>query len=192
MERIPDSAINIRYFLWRDRRVPGKEWAAELASILNCDLDRANELLRHGQLSQDELLTLSDFAGVTEGDFLNAPFLGDRVEVLQKNVEYLFKSEGRGGQKKFAESINVSPINVSRWRSAKTSVKTSISPKHLVQIKEHFSLPLNIDLTKHPIFLSLMPYGDQFRREWLKEKIQQVDRETLQMLFPAFEKLLGK
>jgi transcriptional regulator with XRE-family HTH domain len=188
MDKLPQAALNIRYFLWKKKGVPANGWSRELSNLLSCERTRAEELLWSGRLSHQELMLLAEDAGVTEESFLNSPFIEERIDILSVNLVYLFESLEHGGQKRFAESIGISPVNITRWKSG----ETKINAKHLMQIKEFFGLASAVDLQTDPIFLSLTPYGDQNRRRWLNERMKEIDEDSLRRLFPAFERLFRK
>ncbi len=57
-------------------------------------------------------------------------------------------------------------------------------------IKVYFGLPTAVDLETIPLFLELSPVGSYEQRAWLRQRIEELDDETLRVLFPALEKLL--
>lgn len=183
MTMMPTSVINIRYFLFKQREAAREKWADKLHDLLGVSKERAEELLVHGQFSVEELKEFSKLVGHDEFVAVDSPYFEENVDVLLENVRFLAKSIG---QKKLADKIEVSKDTVSRWcRNVQ-----KITQKHLDSIHHRLRLPSNVDLNNEPVFLFLTPFDDKRRKEWINEKINNLDPGTLSDLFPALEKLL--
>lgn len=182
MAKISITALNIRYFLWKKDKTERGNWAESLALLIGCEKTRAKELLVHGQFSSSELEKFAQIVGQTDSTAIHAPFFEERINVLLENVQYLLESVK---QKDLAREIGVTKDTVSRWFRG----GHNISPKHLDELRRFFRLPADIDLKTDAIFLSLTPFDDQRRREWLAQQIKEIDPDQLRDLFPAFERL---
>jgi transcriptional regulator with XRE-family HTH domain len=182
MIKLPISALNIRYFLWKKEKLNREKWLKELMRMLDCNKVRAKQLLLNDLPTQEEEKKAAGAFGRSEEDVTTYLFLDDKVDVLKENLEYLFESIE---QKHLAEEIGVTKDAVSKWKLGKQNV----SRKNLAILRQYFRLPSDIDLRNDPIFLSWTPIDDQHRREWLNQQIKETDSDTLRDLFPAFERL---
>ncbi len=177
------TSENLRYLLW-DKKVARKRWTAQLAEWAGCSLHRAKSLLQGAELLPDEQEQIAQQVNIPEED-IHFKRLVERVDILQENLGYLFDSLEHGEGKVLAESIDANPTTVSRWRSGEQNPRRY----NLVALCHFFGLSSGTDLETDPIFLSLGPVGDRRRREWLHERVDQLDSAALQDLFPALERL---
>jgi len=181
-----EVSTNIRYLLWAGK-LPRAKWAEHLATWAKCDLRRAEQLLRNGDLRQNEQRSIIEAIGILEEDLLLTSLLEIRgVDILRENMEYLISTLNHGEQKKLAEYVGVDPSTISRWYGGRLRP----TKKHLEWLGLYFGLPLHTNLETEPIFLSLLPITVDKRKQWLIEHIQALDASTLHALFPALERLL--
>jgi transcriptional regulator with XRE-family HTH domain len=134
----------------------------------------------------DELKQLAEGLGVTEEDLQFGDLLVEsNINIWQENVLYLLSTLKHGSHGQLAEALGVTPGTISKWK------KRDYLPEktHLSKLCEVFELR-STDLLKEPLFLSPMPADIVGRRQWLYEQIQSLDGSTLQLLFPALERLL--
>lgn|SRR5262249_52726099 len=177
---------NLRYLLWR-RGVDRKRWVEHLAHWVHCDLHRAGELLRKGNLQPSEAGTLSRATGYSEEDVRFARLVEEaRAKILVENLRYLVRSLERGQKKALASHLRVHATTISRWCSGTQRPERP----SLNGLLRYFGLPSGTDLTSQPVFLSLSPISVTARKEWLRAQVDRLDAETLSELFPALERLL--
>jgi len=177
---------NLRYLLWVGN-VPRSKWLEQLATWAKCDLQRAEQLLRNGDLRLNEQSSIAEAVGILEEDLLLTSLLEVQgVDILQENMKYLISTLKHGEQKKMAAYVGVNPTTVSRWYGERLRP----TRKHLEWISMYFGLPPHTNLEAEPIFLSLGPITADKRRQWLAERMYALDVTTLHALFPAFERLL--
>jgi len=58
-------------------------------------------------------------------------------------------------------------------------------------LRGHSALPRETDLRIEPLFLSPSPVGAREQRDWLSDRIDRLEAETLRDLFPALERILN-
>lgn len=174
---------NLRYQLWR-RGVAREQWVLQLTEWLDCGERRAWQLLRGDQPHQEELRHLAERMKMKE-ETLQSDELVEQVQVLTENLRCLLDAPKRGGKKVLAEELGVQQASISRWlRGGRPE------PRHQAAIKKYFGLPANVDLETDPLFLELSPVGSYAQRAWLRQHADELDEETLRVLFPALERLL--
>lgn len=179
---------NLRFLLWErnpDRRV----WPAQLAAWVDCDLRRAEELLRGDAPRREEIARLAKGVGVSHPDLTGKDLLARKkdVDVLRENLRTLIHGLRRGEKGAFAAAVGVHPTTVSAWLSGKQRPERT----NIAAVARYFRLPSGTDLEKEALFLSPAPVSAAQRKRWLKEQIDSLDTAALQEIFPALTKLLG-
>ena len=182
-QTLPDFTRNLRYQLWQ-RKVAREHWAFQLMEWLACSECRAWELLHGIPPNQEELLKLSEWTEQTE-EQLQSVNLDGQSAVLAENLRYLLEAPKRGGKKALAAELGVKQGTLSCWLRGRRP-----ECRHQEAIKRYFGLPATVDLETVPLFLELSPVGSLEQREWLRQRISELDEATLRVLFPALEKLL--
>jgi len=180
---------NIRYLLWKEG-AERKEWPSQLSKWLGCPLPRAEELLEGegGELTTTEKRALATITGLPLDEF-SADLLGRQgVNILVENIRHLINGLPHGQKKEIAASLGVDVTTVSRWLGGSQRP----TKKKLEEISKYFGLPRRTELESVPIFLSTEPIGENQMRDWLTQRLQQVDGKTLREVFPALKRLLGK
>ena len=179
---------NLKYLLLEKGIERGK-WIETLASSLRCDKRRAQAILE-GQfdtLSQDEIELLSNFSGMTLEKLASENLIEARkVDIFSFNLSFLLERLPHGKKKHLAENLGVDQTTISRWGNG-TQRPTR---KKMEAILDYFNLPRNVDLRNDPIFLSTMPIGEDETKQWLKDRIDGLDREELKQLAPALMMLV--
>jgi len=179
---------NLKYLLL-EKGIERNDWIKTLASSLGRDERRARGILegQAGTLNQGEMEALAHFARMDFGKLASENLIEIRkVDVFALNLSFLLERLPHGKKKHLAENLGVDQTTISRWGSG-----TQRPTKQKIRaLADYFSLPKTIDLEKEPIFLSTMPIGEAETKQWLKERIDELDRETLRDLVPALIKLL--
>lgn len=185
MDNLPN---NLAYTLW-GKKLPRDEWARAAASWMGTDERRAGEILRGAPATKAERERLRKIPGVGS-QVLRQESLAElgKVDILTENLRYLIHGVGKGGKQTLAARLGVHPTTVSAWLAAKQRPER----KHQVAITRYFGLPPGTDLAADAIFLAPSPVAEKERKRWLRERVQELDVEALNRLFPAFEKLLTK
>jgi transcriptional regulator with XRE-family HTH domain len=183
----PTTAENLRYLLWR-AEVQRDRWAVELAARVRIDVSRAKDLLNQRKPSPDEQRRIAEVFATDESELVHAR-LAEHVEggILNRNLNYLASQLVRGEKKELANAIGIHPTTLSDWLSGKREPQQT----NLEGFARYFGISANVDLRTIPIFLSMLPVGDLERKVWLRERIKQMDTNTLAELFPALQRLLG-
>jgi transcriptional regulator with XRE-family HTH domain len=180
---LPPIVRNLRHQLWL-RKVAREQWALQLTKWLDCSEWRAWELLRGVPPSLEEMRKLAEQTGLTE-EQLQSSEQGGQPSILAENLSYLLDAPKRGGKKVLAAELGVQQGTISRWMAGGRP-----ESRYQEAIKEYFGLPSTVDLETFPLFLELSPVGSREQREWLHRHVDELDTETLRLLFPALEKLL--
>lgn len=177
---------NLRFLLWNEKVERG-QWIATLATWLDCDISRAQELLfENSKIRSHELKRLGKaIKFLIPKDIVETRFLEDE-EIPLFNIHYLLDSLPRGKRKDLAKSLEVHELTISRWYAGTQTP----SERHFEGLAKFFGIPPNMDIRTEPIFLSLEPMTDTERKKWLEERIKQLDTIMLNKLFPALERLL--
>ena len=179
---------NLKYVL-QEKGVERSEWTQFLSSLLVCSNDRAQSFLdgELAGLNQDELRALAHFSGADPKDFISKDLIKvDKVDVFSRNLSFLIDRLPHGKKKHMSESLGVDQTTISRWRNG-TQRPTK---KKILSILEYFNLPRTTDLRNDPLFYSTIPIGEDETKKWLKDKIDNLDREKLKELTPALMMLL--
>ena len=181
---------NLKYLLLK-KGIERDEWIRTLASSLGCDERRAQGILegQAGTLSQGEMEALAHFAEIDFEKLASEDLMeAKKVDVFALNLSFLLERLPHGKKKHLAENLGVDQTTISRWGNG-TQRPTK---KKIRALADYFNLPKTIDLEKDPIFLSTMPIGEAETKKWLKEKIDELDRDTLRELAPALIMLLKR
>jgi len=181
---------NLKYLLL-EKGIRRSDWIETLATSLRCDQRRAQAILE-GQadnLNRDEKEALVHFSGIDFEKLASEDLIETkRADVFSLNLSFLLERLPHGKKKHLAENLGVDQTTISRWGNG-TQRPTKQKIKALA---DYFNLPKTIDLEKEPIFLSTMPIGEAETKQWLKERIDALDRETLRELVPALIMLLKR
>ena len=181
---------NLKYLLL-EKGIKRSDWIETLANSLKCDQRRAQAILE-GQtdnLNQSETESLVHFSGMDFEKLASQDLIETRkADVLSLNLSFLLERLPHGKKKHLAENLGVDQTTISRWGNG-TQRPTK---QKITALAEYFNLPKTIDLEKEPIFLSTMPIGEAETKQWLKERIDALDRETLRELVPALIMLLKR
>ena len=179
----------IRYLLWKEG-VERKGWPSRLAEWMGCPLRRAEDLLEgHGEtLTPKEKKALVNAKGLSLEDLSGDLLEKQGVDILAENIRYLINGLPHGQKKEFAAKLGVDVTTVSRWiGGAQRPTK-----KKLEEIGKYFGLPPGTALDSDPIFLWTEPISESQMKNWIAEKIQQMEVKTLREIFPALRRLLKK
>ena len=181
---------NLKYLLL-EKGIKRSARNETLAASLHCDQRRAQAILE-GQadnLSQDEMAALVHFSGMDFEKLASENLIETKqADLFSLNLSFLLERLPHGKKKHLAESLGVDQTTISRWGNG-TQRPTK---QKITALADYFSLPKTIDLEKEPIFLSTMPIGEAETKQWLKERIDALDRETLRELVPALIMLLKR
>ena len=178
-------ARNLRFALWR-AGVVAADWPGQLGAWLGTgNARRAEELLRNGGASVEELDRIADASGIAAEELTH----GDSIsgfDVLAANLRFLLDSLEHGGRQELAKALETDPSTVSRWRSGRLKP----GPRNLAGLRRFFQLPPDTDLKTDPFFLSLDPVGNEAKRRYLEQKVRDLPTDELSLMFPALRKLL--
>ena len=143
----------------------------------------------HGEtLTAKEKKALVNAKGFSLEDLSGDLLEKQGVDILAENIRYLINGLPHGQKKEFAAKLGVDVTTVSRWiGGAQRPTK-----KKLEEIGKYFGLPPGTALDSDPIFLWTEPISESQMKNWIAEKIQQMEVKTLREIFPALRRLLKK
>jgi len=178
--------------LW-SRPIPRPDWIRWLASRTNLGHTFCRDLVT--ERAADELITLPQLTELARAlelaedasELRFRDFLADSGRnVLVENLKFLFDDLERGGKKKLAEFFEVDPTTISRW------LKGSSEPQGpgLRNIVTYFRLPMDTNLRRDPIFLSLDPVSLVAKRNWVRDRLDKLPEQDLQDVYPALRRML--
>jgi transcriptional regulator with XRE-family HTH domain len=183
---------NVRFMLWL-RELPRIDWIKWVSDRTGLSLATCRELLMDttadDALKPAELRALSRAFDLADdgSDLRYSDFLGDSGRsVLAENLKYLFNSLEHGGKKQLARSFGVDPTTVSRWLAGTSEPQGP----GMRQIVSHFGLPPDTDLRQDPVFLSLEPISFVEKRDWVRDRVDNLSQKELQQLYPALRRML--
>jgi len=180
-------AHNLCFLLWQQGQ-PRQNWAGRVAEWVGGDAHRAEELLKGSPPTEEEMRSLATALGLPDEDLQFADLLADSgLNIWQENVLYLLSTLQRGENGELAEALGVAPGTLSKWKKREHVPEKT----HQAKLRQIFELH-SVDLDTEPLFLSLTPTDLVGRRRWLCDRIQAIDGKTLQLLFPALERLLSE
>ncbi len=176
---------NLKFLLWK-QGIPRDRWVREVSHWCRCDPVRAVEILRgDASLTDAETQSISEATAVEATHLFFDDLIGG-TDVFGENLKFLLGSLEHGGQKRLAEYLKVTPGSVYKWGGGSQPPKR----RHVAGLLSFFGLNAATDLEKVPLFLSLDPIGSPAKREWLVERIQQIEDERLDQYYPALKKIL--
>jgi hypothetical protein len=182
------TSENLRCLLWL-AKIRRDHWELQVAEWLHCGNERAEEILRGGELSGDEHEQIARIVGVHVEELTNTRLVTTyNVNILQENLRYLIDRLMYGQKKALAAYLDVHPTSISRWCSGDQRPTRA----HIRRIGDYFELPHRVDLATDPLFLSLLPISVVESKTWLMNRIEELDTATFQALFPAFERMVEK
>ncbi len=177
---------NIRFFLWKSR-TERRDWAATIAKWSGSEIARAEAILRGAPLREEEAPRIAKGLRITPRQLREKDALEESdVDVLRENLRFLLGSLERGRKGEFARVVGVHPATVSSWLADRQRPERP----GLTSICKYFGLAAGTDLRIEPVFLSYSPVGAAARKRWLRDRIERLAQERLNILFPALENLL--
>jgi transcriptional regulator with XRE-family HTH domain len=179
-------ARNIRYLLWKEGE-ERRNWETRLSTWLGCTSERANALLEgEGKpLTAKEGEILTRKTGLKPSELSGDLPAVQEVDVLTENIRFLISTLPHGEKKKFAEKLGIDVTTVSRWiKGAQRPTRTNLR-----QIGDYFGLPPDTDLKAEDVFLWTRPIGESQIKNWISEKVAQLDGKTLREMYPTLKRL---
>jgi hypothetical protein len=184
---------NIRFKLFA-KDVSRFHWISWLASHTNLGFPFCRDLvmdrIADESLTPAQLTELSrTFEGLAEdGSDLRYTDLLETSgrNVLVENLKFLFDDLGHGGKKKLAEFFDVDPTTISRWLGGASEPQGP----GLRRLVSYFSLPMDTDLRRDAVFLSLEPVSSVAKRHWVRDRLDNLPEKDLQELYPALRRML--
>ena len=177
---------NIRYLLWKEGE-ERRNWKTRLSVWLGCSPERAADLLEgDGEaLTAKEGEILAQKTGLKIGELSGNLLAVHGVDVLTENIRHLIDTLPHGQKKKFAAKLGIDVTTVSRWlNGAQRPTKTKLK-----QICNYFGLPPDTDLEAEDVFLWTRPIGESQIKNWISEKVAQLDGKTLREMYPTLKRL---
>jgi len=184
---LPQVVKNLRYLLYL--AAPDTScWERVIHSKIGCGIHRAGEILAGEEPNKKELWKIAEWCGRSPDDVGSAPiYPSDRDGLLKENVRFLLSCLAHGMNSKLAASLNVKPVQVSRWKSGK-----QLPPKKTqADLLRYFALDPGTDLTGVPLFLASYPIHAQAQRDWLIHRLQEISNEDLSPHFQSIRKLIS-
>ena len=178
---------NIRYLLWKEGE-ERRNWKTKLSVWLGCSPERAADLLEgDGEvLTAKEGEILAQKTGLKIGEPSGDLLAVHGVDVLTENIRHLIDTLPHGQKKKFAAKLGIDVTTVSRWlNGAQRPTRTKLK-----QICNCFGLPPETNMEAEAVFLWTGPIGERQMKDWISERVEQLDGKTLREIFPALRKLL--
>lgn len=183
---------NVRFMLW-SKQVPRINWINWLTNQTTLSLSTCRDLVSDrivdSALTSAQLTDLSRALDLSEdgSDLRYSDLLGDsHRHVLAENLKFLFDSLEHGGKKKLAKSFGVDPTTISRWLAGTSEPQGP----GLRQIVSYFGLPIDTDLRRDAVFLSLEPVSSVGKRHWVRDRLDKLSEQELQDLYPALRRML--
>ncbi len=177
---------NISYLLWKEGE-ERRNWETRLSVWLGCSPERAADLLEgNGEtLTVKEGEILAQKTGLKIGELSGDLLAVHGVNILTENIRHLIDTLPHGQKKKFAAKLGIDVTTVSRWLNG-TQRPTK---KKLKQICNYFGLPPDTDLEAEDVFLWTRPIGESQIKNWISEKVAQLDGKTLREMYPTLKRL---
>lgn len=97
----------------------------------------------------------------------------------------MFRTAPPGAKKQIAETAEVHPSTISRWLKGQVPERSA-----RIAIRDYFGLSLADDLIEIPLFLRLEPVTVAEKREWVRQRLQDMQTVEFSGLWPALEKML--
>jgi hypothetical protein len=178
------TAENLRYLLWRQKKVKRRDWIAHLSGWGQCDRHRAEALLNDEVLLDEEQERIAQVNDISVEDLQNSRFVGDNVNILHENIKFLTDKKYVGEKLTDIEKkTGIGRVTLTRWRSEDAAKRPKPEKPNLDKLSEYFGLPVGTDLRNDPVFLTLSPVGPTKQREWVHKRIDRLTNKDLRDLF---------
>lgn len=192
---------NVRFLLWKTDKRSGKSdtagdfterlnrWSITLAGWMGTDRDRAKRALISDIYFKEEKINILRHLRYAHAnpDVLDKDRLAGAVgkDIFRLNMCYLLDGMPRGVQKDMCAELDV---NCSTIYRRKVEIVPHKAPRQAVC--RYFGLPIEVELTCDPVFLSVEPLGTQVRRNWMKDRIDAMPDHQLIEFFPALRRMV--
>jgi hypothetical protein len=188
-ENLHQEHWNVRYLASRvDQH--SETWATTIQTRTGIRLDRANQILRGAPIRRDELNVIATAFDADFKELQSNPLYGHGDQsVLRLNLLYLIDSLPHGDKKKLAKSISVAEETISKWTSRGGR---GLHPKNRSRLLKYFGLDPELDLTREPLFLSMVPVGAHLQKAWLLERVKEMSPEEIAKVFPAVQRIFRR
>ncbi len=178
---------NIRFLAWRAHWSP-LQWGAVLSKrVHSLGTARSWQLLRgESQPTPEEVDAIAHAWSVDDQDLLFSRLADEvRPQFCRHNLQRMFRTAPPGAKKQIAETAEVHPSTISRWLKGQVPERSA-----RIAIRDYFGLSLADDLIEIPLFLRLEPVTVAEKREWVRQRLQDMQTVEFSGLWPALEKML--
>lgn len=109
------------------------------------------------------------------------------VNIFKENLVRLFENLKHGQKKVFAEHLGVNDFTLSRWLSGDQRPTV----KKIFKIKKFFAVSGELDLKTYPMFLSFQPESIAEKRDFIRQKIDNIEDDAFNNIYIALLKILN-
>lgn len=166
-------------------QVPRLIWGQRVAAWAGVSDQRGAALLTGAEPDAAEVDRLSKQLSIDETDLLySRPQLVEKA-VIRDNIDYLV-TKSFPSAKAAAALLGTSEECVSRWRTGRHQPRK----ENLRKLADAAGVPPSIDLAQVPLCLLGAPVSSSAKRQWLVDRFESLDTDSLEQLFPALERML--
>ena len=183
----PENINVFSLHLWialRNSKLERSNWPSIVAGWLRVTETRAKALLGGSTPNESEFKQASRQLNLEMTELMFSQPTLNADEVLRDNIDFLL-TEGFSSAKAAARELDLSEESVSRWRNGRHKPRA----EHVRKLAEAAGIDPSINLSKVPLCLLGGPLSSTAKRKWLLAKIEGLDGDSIDLLFPAMERM---
>jgi len=187
LDRLSQFTLNLRWLMSQRANAPS-EWGGALEKLSRSVLgySRALGLLWGADPKASEVEMLGELVGFDAEELLSVPLYGRDQSVRRMNFQYLLDALPKGAAQEAAQSIGITPSQLSRWRQGVENPRAT----NVRKLLRFHGMDPDIDLDKVPLFLSMEPVSGYQQKKWVADRLMEMPADQMAAIYPALKKML--
>jgi len=187
LDRLSQFTLNLRWLMSQRASAPS-EWGGALEKLSRSVLgySRALGLLWGADPKASEVEMLGELVGFDAEELLSVPLYGRDQSVRRMNFQYLLDALPKGAAQEAAQSIGITPSQLSRWRQGVENPRAT----NVRKLLRFHGMDPDIDLDKVPLFLSMEPVSGYQQKKWVADRLMEMPADQMAAIYPALKKML--
>jgi transcriptional regulator with XRE-family HTH domain len=187
LDRLSQFTLNLRWLMSQRASAPS-EWGGALEKLSRSVLgySRALGLLWGADPKTSEVEMLGELVGFDTEELRSVPLYGRDQSVRRMNFQYLLDALPKGAAQEAAQSIGITPSQLSRWRQGVENPRAT----NVRKLLRFHGMDPDIDLDKVPLFLSMEPVSGYQQKKWVADRLMEMPADQMAAIYPALKKML--